>query len=78
MQQHLRNILFKGLKFRRQFPIGIYITDFYCPEKKLIIEIDGKVHDKKEQKKWDLDRENNLKTLNYNIIRFKNSEVMNN
>lgn len=37
----LRNRNFEELRFKRQIPIGKYIADFYCPEKKLIIEIDG-------------------------------------
>ena len=46
-----------GLKFRRQHPIGIYIADFYCHKLKLIIEVDGNIHDKKEIKEYDLNRE---------------------
>ena len=40
----LRNRDFHGVKFRRQVPIGRYIVDFYCPELKLAIEIDGRQH----------------------------------
>ena len=69
--EQLRNRRFMRLKFRRQFPIGIYITDFYCPAKNLIIEIDGKVHDEEEQRIWDYDRELNLKSEEFNIIRFR-------
>ena len=39
-----------GFKFRRQHSIGGYIVDFYCPSKKLVIEIDGKEHSKKKTK----------------------------
>lgn len=38
-----------GLKFRRQHPIGIYIADFYCHSVKLIIELDGKIHNTRRQ-----------------------------
>ena len=41
----LRNRTFAGRKFRRQVPIGRYIVDFYCPELKLVIEVDGKQHE---------------------------------
>jgi len=75
--ERIRNRRFMGLKFRRQFPIGIYITDFYCPGKNLIIEIDGKIHDSKEQKTWDYDRELNLKSEEFNIIRFKAKDIIN-
>ncbi len=65
-----------GLKFRRQFPIGRYIADFYNHEKKLIIEIDGSIHN--QQKEYDKNREKYLEASGYNIIRFTNDEVINN
>ena len=65
----------KGYKFRRQHPIGIYIADFYCHKPKLIIEVDGKIHDQPEILKYDEQREQTLKELGYGIIRFKNEEV---
>jgi very-short-patch-repair endonuclease len=51
--KHLRNNKLNGLKFRRQHPLDIYIADFYCHQKKLIIEIDGGVHDTPEQEEYD-------------------------
>ena len=69
-------------KFRRQQPmvLGIYnfIVDFYCPEKKLIIEADGGIHNKEEIKGIDKFREDILKSAGYKIMRFKNNEVENN
>lgn len=65
-----------GLKFRRQHPIGIYIADFYCHKIKLIIEVDGSIHGKKEVKEYDERRENDLKSWGYNIIRFSNQQVL--
>ncbi len=62
-----------GFKFRRQHSIGIYIVDFYCVEKKLIIELDGKVHLK--NKDYDKGRDNYLKSLGINVFRIKNEEV---
>ncbi|MFA4833765.1 MAG: endonuclease domain-containing protein [Patescibacteria group bacterium] len=71
-----------GFRFRRQEPLvlGVYnfIIDFYCPQKRLIIEIDGGVHNKREIKEVDLIREDILKQAGYKIIRFKNKEVENN
>ncbi|MDD5032333.1 MAG: endonuclease domain-containing protein [Patescibacteria group bacterium] len=71
-----------GYKFRRQQPLalGVYnfIVDFYCPEKKLIVEVDGGVHNKSEIKELDKFREDILKYAGYKIIRFRNSEVENN
>ncbi len=63
------------MKFRRQHPIGIYIADFYCHKLKLIIEIDGSVHNVKEVKENDLKRESDLKEWGNIIIRFTNDRV---
>jgi len=68
----------KGLKFRRQHPIHIYIVDFYCHKLKLIIEIDGGYHDSKEQKLLDAERSEILKFQELEIIRFTNDEVLEN
>ncbi|MDR0792158.1 MAG: DUF559 domain-containing protein [Chitinophagaceae bacterium] len=61
-----------GLKFRRQHPIGMYIVDFYCHKVKLIIELDGSIHDKEEIKKHDEVREDDLRKWGYNILKFRN------
>jgi len=66
----------KGYQFYRQRPIGKYIADFFCKELKLIIELDGYTHINK--KKEDKDRENDLRDLSYEIIRFDDIEVVNN
>ena len=63
-------------KFRRQHPIGQYILDFYCHRKRLSIELDGKVHDNKEQNEKDIERTAYLNELGISEIRFKNKEVM--
>jgi very-short-patch-repair endonuclease len=65
-----------GFKFRRQHPIGLYIADFYCHKAKLIIEIDGSIHDKTEVKDNDVARENEIQRWGYEIIRFTNQEVL--
>lgn len=68
----------KGLKFRRQHPIGIYIADFYCHKVKLIVEADGKIHQRKDIKEYDEQRENSLLSMGYTIIRFTNDEILKN
>lgn len=65
------------LKFRRQHPISNYIADFYCHQIKLVIELDGGYHENKEVKIYEAARENEIKKLGINIIRFKNEEVLN-
>ena len=72
---HLRAGM-SGLNFRRQHPIGIYIADFYCHKLKLIIEVDGTIHDKKEVKGYDIRREKDLVDWGYTVIRFSNRQVL--
>jgi cyclase len=67
-----------GVKFRRQHPISNYIADFYCHEAKLIIELDGSIHDIEEIKLNDKIRQENLENLGIKVIRFKNSELYHN
>lgn len=75
--QNLRNRNMSGFKFRRQHPVDKYIADFYCHEAKLIIEVDGKVHEDYEQKEYDAGRTYELEQLGITVLRFKNSEVEN-
>ena len=56
MWKELRNRNFSKFKFRRQHPIERFIADFYCPEKKLVIEIDGGIHSNSIQKEYDIGR----------------------
>ena len=72
LQQKLRNSRL-GYKFRRQHSIGNFITDFFCPAKKLIIEIDGEIHLNNKEK--DYERSNYLESLGFKIIRFWNNEI---
>ena len=74
----LRNRKLNGLKFRRQHPIDKYIADFYCHERKLVIELDGAIHDEKENIDYDNARTFELKDLSINVLRFRNDEVINN
>lgn len=67
-----------GLKFRRQHPIGIYVADFFCHKAKLIIEIDGGIHNDPDIQKSDEQREKDLKNMGYNIIRFSNEDIYKN
>ena len=69
---------FKNKRFTRQHSIGYYIVDFYCAEHKLIIELDGEVHNNALQMEKDEIRTNYLKSLNYTVIRFENKMVFDN
>jgi very-short-patch-repair endonuclease len=68
----------EGRKFRRQHSAGYYILDFYCPEERLAIEIDGDSHGKDESKLYDKSRTEILESMRIRVLRFKNEEVLNN
>ena len=65
----------KGYKFRRQHPMSIYIADFYCHQLKLVIEIDGGYHLKKEIKEKDEKRTKNLLNLGVVVLCFTNNQI---
>ena len=65
-----------GYQFMRQKPIENYIVDFCCSKLHLVIEIDGITHDGRE--KYDQERENKLKSLGLDVIRFDGNDVINN
>jgi very-short-patch-repair endonuclease len=71
----LRSRQFEGLKFRSQHPVGRFIMDFYCPSLKLVIEIDGNVHD--DRKVYDRARTEQLQTFGYYVLRFSNDRILN-
>lgn len=74
----LKNNQLKGFKFRRQHPIGLYITDFYCHKLKLIIEVDGEYHNLPEQIEKDKERTQILESNGLRLIRFSNNEIQKN
>ena len=74
----LRNHQFYGLEFRRQYPIGDYIVDFICRDKKLIIEVDGGQHNRTESIVYDENRTKFLEEKGYRVLRFWNNEIDNN
>lgn len=64
-----------GRKFRRQHSIGDFIIDFYCPEERLAVELDGKNHFSEEGKQKDANRTTYLNSLCVRVIRFENKWV---
>ncbi len=67
-----------GVRFRRQHPLLFYIADFYCHQIKLVIEIDGSVHNKEEVKINDAIRQKEIEDLGISVLRFTNTQVKNN
>lgn len=72
--QKLRNKKL-GIKFRRQHPVDMFILDFYAPEIKLAIELDGSPHAEKDNKEYDETRTKYLESKYIHILRFWNSEI---
>ena len=73
--RRLRGRTFKGLKFRRQLPLGKYIVDFVCLEKRLIIELDGGQHNAEAQRQYDRVRDQWLRSQGFQILRYWNHEI---
>ena len=77
-EQHLWNALrnkqLMELRFRWQHPVGRFILDFYCPSHKLVIEVDGGIHDL--QREYDSERTQEIKCYGYRVLRFRNEEVL--
>ncbi len=74
--KRIRSQQLNGLKFRRQYPVGNYIIDFYCPALKLAIELDGDSHN--EQINYDETRTLWLNQQGIEVLRFTNQEVVQN
>jgi very-short-patch-repair endonuclease len=64
-----------GYKVRRQHPIGIYIVDFFCYKLRLIVEVDGSIHNNSDTKSNDIIRQSDLEKLGYTVIRFNNADI---
>lgn len=82
--QELRNRRLSGYKFLRQHPIlyrgnliryNYFVADFYCHEKRLILELDGSIHDTSED--YDRFRESELQEIGFHIMRIRNEELVN-
>ena len=62
-----------GVRFKPQHPIGRFIVDFYCHQTKLVVEMDGEIHD--DQKEYDMGRTGEMEEYGIRVIRFRNHEV---
>jgi very-short-patch-repair endonuclease len=71
--RHLKDRRLEGLKFRRQHPVGPYIVDFVCPERQLIIEVDGGQH---ADSVSDEKRDAALQARGFRVLRFWNPQVL--
>ena len=76
--EKLRNKQVLNMRFKRQHPILYFIADFYCHQAKLIIELDGGVHNSDEQYQYDQSRDDELAKVNLRVLRFRNDDVFEN
>jgi 5-methyltetrahydrofolate--homocysteine methyltransferase len=72
--QAVRHKAIDGFKFRRQHVIGRFIADFYCAEGRVVIEVDGEIHD--HQRQDDADRDDYLRSAGLTVLRFTNDTVL--
>ena len=74
----LRKKQIKNTRFYRQHPINIFIADFYCHKFKLVVEVDGKIHNKSDIQEHDENRTAELERFGLKVIRFTNDEIFSN
>ena len=67
-----------GYRFLRQYSVDHFVIDFYCPELKLAVELDGDVHEIPEQKEYDIARQKYLEKFGIKFIRITNEEFLGN
>jgi very-short-patch-repair endonuclease len=67
-----------GVRFLRQYSVDQYVIDFFCPEIKLAIELDGSIHDNPDQKEYDAYRQEYLERFGITFCRITNDELMSN
>ena len=67
-----------GFRFLRQYSVDHFVIDFYCPDLKLAIEVDGASHNDPEQKKYDIQRQKYLEEFNIKFVRIKDEEFLGN
>jgi len=73
--QELRSKKILNLTFRRQHPVNMFIADFYCHKARLVIEIDGSIHEVEGSREKDKGREDEFEKFGIKTIRFTNNEI---
>ncbi len=74
--EQLRHRKLQGLKFMRQCPVGPFVADFCCRDRRVIIELDGEIHLTEQEIARDKERDAHLRGLSYVILRFTNAEIL--
>ena len=73
--QAVRDSRLDGLRFRRQHPIARYFADFACESLRLVVELDGKIHDEDDHQLNDYHRQQEIEALGWFVLRFTNDQV---
>ena len=76
--KHLKTKKLNGYKFRRQHGFGRYVVDFYCPDIKLAIEIDGEYHKSLDMAEYDPERQIFIESFGVKFLRFSNEDILQN
>ena len=71
----VRNRQLEGLKFRRQVPLMGFVVDFYCPELRLVIELDGPIHESEQSRASDAERDQILRGNGLAVVRIRNEQA---
>ena len=71
----LRDRKLIGMKFRRQVPIGRYVADFYCHDRRLVVELDGPIHSEPAQVDHDQSRDAFLRSMGLKVLRLSNEDA---
>ena len=73
--ESLRMNKLNGFRFKAQHPISYFVADFYCHSARLVVELDGNVHDSVDQHEYDTNRTYILEEFGIRVVRFRNDEV---
>jgi very-short-patch-repair endonuclease len=76
--EQLRHRKLQGLKFLRQCPVGPFVADFCCRDRRVIVEVDGEIHSTEQEAARDKGRDAYLRGQSYVVIRFTNAEILDN
>jgi very-short-patch-repair endonuclease len=74
--ERLRSRKLQGLRFVRQFPVGPFVADFCCRDRRIIIEVDGEIHTTEQNAARDQERDAYLRGQSYIVLRFTNAEIL--
>ena len=74
--ERLRNRKLQGLRFVRQCPVGPFVADFCCRDRRIIIEVDGEIHATEQNAASDQERDAYLRGQSYIVLRFTNAEIL--